>query len=122
MKALELYLEQDFEEEMNQWHKQTDYVVKELSGIPGLTVQKGLGESPGIQPECIPRAYITWDEAKLGLTKDELVELLKTGEPGIAVSTFPLRGIDVNPHMLNPGEEVIVVNRIKEIFSQKGVF
>ena len=53
------------------------------------------------------------------MTKDEFVNLLKVGNPGIVVSTFPAEGVDINPQMLNPGEEVIVVDKIKQIFQQK---
>ncbi len=115
-KAVELYLKQDFAEEMRVWTAQTEYVAAELRKVPGLNVRIGLGISPGIQPECIPRTYLTWNEEELNLTKDELVELLKSGEPGIVVSTFPREGIDINPHMLELGEEEVVVERVRQIF------
>jgi L-seryl-tRNA(Ser) seleniumtransferase len=116
LKAIELYIEQDFEEEMRIWNEQIDYFVTELSTIPFLQVKKGFGISPGCQPENIPRAYVTWDEEKVGLTKEDVVKMLKEGEPGIVVRPSPKKGIELKPHMLDKGEEKIITARIKEIF------
>jgi len=119
LKAIELYIEQDFEKEMLEWNKQVDYIVTKLSKIPTLDVKKGLGISPGCQPENIPRVYVTWDQEKLGLTKKDVVKMLKEGEPGIIVRPSPkdnIQGIELKPHMLNKGEEEIIAARIKEIF------
>lgn len=115
--AVKLYLQQDFARELEQWHAQTDYVVRVLSELPGVNVTKGVGISPGIQPECVPRTYITWDYEMYDLSKEQLVEELKQGDPGIVVSTFPQEGIDINPHMLNLGEEKIVATRVLEVFN-----
>jgi len=116
LRAIELFIEQDFEEEMRIWDEQVDYFVTELFSIPFLQVKKGFGISPGIQPAIIPRAYVTWDEEKVGLAKEDVVKMLKEGEPGIIVSTFPKKGISLNPHMLDKGEEKVITARIKEIF------
>jgi len=118
VKALELYLNQDFEAEMEKWSKQVDYWVESLSEIPHISVKRGFPIPPGIQPTCIPRAYVTWDE-ELGLTKDQVVDMLKKGDPGIIVSSFPKEGIALNPQMLREGEEKIVAQRLKEIFENK---
>lgn len=118
VKALELYLDQDFDAEMEKWNKQVHYWVESLSKIPHISVKRGFPTPPGIQPTSIPRAYVTWDE-ELELTKDQLVDMLKKGYPGIVVSSFPKEGIALNPQMLREGEEEIVAHRLKEIFENK---
>lgn len=120
--AIELYIEQDFEEEMRIWNEQVDYFVIQLSTIPFLQVKKGFGIPPGCQPENIPRAYVTWDEEKVGLTKEDVVKMLKEGEPGIIVRPSPkknIKGIELKPHMLDKDEEKIITARIKEIFAKE---
>ena len=43
LKAVEIYLQQDFDEEMKMWAKQTDYIADQLSQISELGVRVGLG-------------------------------------------------------------------------------
>lgn len=118
IKALELYIKQDFNAEMETWESQVRYFVESLSGIPHISVRRGFPTEPGIQPTCIPRAYVDLDEDGLGMTRDKLVEQLRAGDPGIAVGESPT-GIVLNPQMLNEGEEEIVVSKLRDILVGK---
>ena len=119
--ALELYMAQDFEKEMENWHDQVDYMVKELSNIPHIKVYKDYATEyaiDGVSPRCVPRAYIDWNKDKVGLSKETFIKLLKEGDPGILVSSWPYPKLALNPHMLNEGEEKIIVEKIKNIFEK----
>lgn len=118
VKALEIYLSQDFNAEMEKWSKQVDYWVKSLSELPCMSITRGFPTLSvhGMGPDCIPKAYIVWDEEKRGFKKDQVVDMLKKGNPGISVNPWPKRGIALNPQMLREGEEKVVARRSIEIF------
>jgi L-seryl-tRNA(Ser) seleniumtransferase len=119
VKAVEIYMSRDPDNNMEIWEDQAQYFVEHLSPLQHISVRKGFGgDQPWLQPSCIPRAYIDVNEEALGITIDELVGELKTGVPGIAVGQFTT-GIVLNPHVLKPGEEQLVVKRIKEIVHNK---
>jgi len=60
--------------------------MERLSSLPHVEVTKGYPAQPGIQPYCIPRAYVALDERQLGTTKEDIVEMLKEGAPAYASS------------------------------------
>jgi L-seryl-tRNA(Ser) seleniumtransferase len=105
VKALELYLSQDFDAEMEKWSKQVDYWVESLFELSCVSVTRGFPTLSvhGMGPVCIPKAYIVWDEEGRRLKKDQVVDILKKGNPGIAVNPWPKRGIALNPRMLREG-------------------
>lgn len=117
VKALELYVEQDFDQEMEKWEHQVQYFVLHLSELPYINVRRGFPTGPGIQPTCIPRAYVDLDEERLGMPKHEVINQLRAGEPAIVVGESPT-GIVLNPHMLEKGEEEAVANRLREVLVQ----
>lgn len=117
LKAIELYLEQDFEAEMEQWEKLVQCFIDELSKIPGVKVWRGFPSPPGIQPSNIPRAYIQIDEDKLGISAEEMTRRLIEGDPGIVMGTFN-NGLVLNPQMIEEGEEKIILQRCKDVISK----
>jgi len=63
----------------------------------------------------MPRAEVIFDEQNLGLTRDEILTRLMEGEPSITLAGAGANGVFVNPQTLEPGQEKIIVDRIKEI-------
>ena len=62
----------------------------------------------------MPRAEIQLDERGLGLSRDQLLERLRSGEPAITLAPAGEHGVYVNPQTLEPGEERIVTRRVVE--------
>jgi L-seryl-tRNA(Ser) seleniumtransferase len=114
LKAVEIYVQQDFKGRMQRWEEIVQYFVTELDGLKGIKAWRGFPTEPGIQPTCIPRAYIEISEEELGISIPEIQARLREGDPGIVVGTFE-KGLVLNPQMLEDGEEKIVVGRLKEI-------
>jgi len=112
--ALELYLGQDFGEEMAGWEAQVAYVVEALSAIEGVTARRVYPGEPGIQPIWIPRVYVDWTPAVTQRSPLELKEDLLQGEPRVVVGTSAT-GLVVNPQMLEPGQERIVADCMKRV-------
>lgn len=116
-KAVELYMRRDVEAEMERWERMVRRFVEALRGIRGVTVDKGYPVEPGIQPRCIPRAYVCIDANVVGLTPEELSGRLLEGDPGVAVGLCE-RGIVLNPQTLEVGEEEVVIAKLLEAFGR----
>jgi uncharacterized pyridoxal phosphate-dependent enzyme len=114
--ALERYLAQDRKAEDAQWKAQLACFVERLGVLPGVTTRRVFPIGPGRRPGTIPRAYVQWDTAALGLTIQEAVEQLYTGDPPIAVGSDE-GALVLNPQTLDVGEERIVADRVYELLN-----
>lgn len=113
--ALELYLKQDFAAEEQMWEDMVAAIVATLANVPGLHAHRVSPGEPGIQPNWIPRVYLDWDESVILLSREEVKHRLRLGTPAIAVGTSST-GLFVNPQTLQPGQETIVAQRLRELF------
>jgi L-seryl-tRNA(Ser) seleniumtransferase len=115
VKAVELYLQQDFEAEMKAWEGQRDYLVEQLSELSHVCVGPVEAVFPGAPGSFyLPAAYVDLDEGRLGMTKEEVMRRLREGDPGIVVGQSPT-GIVLRVHMLEKDEEKLVADRLGEI-------
>ena len=112
--ALELYLNKNHDKRMERWEKQVKRMVKKISMIPHVQVFSGFPAQPLTQPAIIPRVYVKFDEEVLGATKEEIAKKLHEGNPSIVV-TVGKEYLIFNPHMLQEGEEELIVKSLKEI-------
>ena len=112
VKALELYVAQDFRAEMKTWERQRGYLVEKLSRLAHVNVSPHEPVTPGSPGSFyLPAAYVELDEERLGMTRDEVVRKLREGDPGIVVDESPT-GIVVRVHMLEEGQEKEVTARL----------
>ncbi len=118
MKAVELYLKEDHQKRMLYWEKTSKRVAEDLKTLANIKVSYGYPSQPLTQPASIPRVFIKFDSEELGLTKEDVAEKLYEGEPSI-VAVVDRNALEINPHMLQEGEEEIIVKRIKEIVQTK---
>jgi len=109
-------------------------LAKMVETVPG--VQTSIKTPPPTQSDSFPTLYINWDEQKFGLTVAQCDEKLRTGNPRIHASTSynpsgvlarlqdPARlaarhnQLRILPITMQPGEELIVGNRIRQILNQ----
>jgi D-glucosaminate-6-phosphate ammonia-lyase len=108
----EKYSRLDFEAIDRECVKQIEYIERELSAVPGLRLQR----TPVDRTRNIRRVMVQWDEAALGITAAELDEQLMAGNPRIAASRAQPQGIELTVFMNDPGDEKIVVRRLKQLF------
>jgi hypothetical protein len=80
--------------------------------MPGLRLQR----TPVDRTRNIRRVMVHWDETAFGFTAAELVTQLMAGNPRIAVSRAQPQGIELTVFMNDPGDEKIVVRRLKQLF------
>jgi L-seryl-tRNA(Ser) seleniumtransferase len=119
VKAVELYLNQDFEREMRGWEQTVEVFIKQLSGVAGVKVRRGFPSPPGIQPVGIPRAYVELDRSRTGVSSEQVRKELQEGDPGIEAD---LHGdcLVLNPQLLTMKEAKAVARRLVAIL-QPGI-
>jgi D-glucosaminate-6-phosphate ammonia-lyase len=117
--AVELYLNRDHAAERKEYHAMLDRAARRLAGIPTLFTELITNDDYSHSP----RLSVQWDEAKLGVTLDQMMERLINGEPAIVATDMTKyrpnwkRGIGIFPYNLRPGEEIIVADRVREILT-----
>jgi L-seryl-tRNA(Ser) seleniumtransferase len=118
--ALETYLKKDHAAERKGWHEMLDRLAARLKGLPTVMTEY----IPNNDFSHSPRLSVQWDEAKLGISLEQMVGLLRKGNPSIEASDMrrfnpPWKGLGVFPYNLRPGEELIIADRIKQILTEK---
>ena len=121
LKAIELYVQRDHNQDSLTWDRRVARVMETLSDLGHVQVKRQLPYGIG---QLIPHAALTWDEQAVGVSCREVVDTLIHGQPRIAVQLFtPARGgrteIRIHPHTLREGEEVVVAERIKAILTAR---
>ncbi len=118
--AVELYLKKDHEAERREWHAMLNRVSDRLKGVPTVFTEFITNSDYSHSP----RLSVQWDEARLGVTLDQMVKRLREGDPSIEASDMTRfrpawKGLGIFPYNLLPGEEIIIADRIKQILTEK---
>jgi len=112
MTAVRRYLDLDHDLLMQTYEDQVQTVIAAFSDHPHISVRRSFPSEAG-QP--MPRAEISFDEQGLGITRDEVLMRLRTGDPSIVLAEAGESGVFVNPQTLKPGQEKTIINRIRQI-------
>jgi len=110
--AVKWYLGLDHAALMRHYEEQVQAVVAALAGVPHVIARRSFPSEAG-QP--MPRAEIVFDTEALGVTRDEILQRLRHGEPSIALAPAGVNGVFINPQTLQPGQERIICERLREI-------
>ena len=108
----EKYSQLDFDAIDRQCVRQTEYLERHLSTVPGLKLER----TPVDRTRQIRRVMVRWDEQALGITARDVERLLMEGEPRIAVGRAQPQGIELTVFMNDAGDEKVAVKRLREIF------
>ncbi len=103
--AVKWYLGLDHEARAARHEKWVADWCAALNQIPGVHAERSFPNGAG---QAVPRAQVTLDVERLGITGDEIVQRLLDGDPAIAVAPNGPTSIYLNPYTLEPGEEKIV--------------
>ena len=117
--AVEMWVKRDHDAEWKMWTSWLEGIGKRVSAIEGVTTS--IQQPKGLSNR-MPSLRVLWDRKKLGVAGDAVVRALFDGDPRVGV--FPSRGendtqtgVQVNPYMLNPGDEKIVSDRLFAVLS-----
>jgi uncharacterized pyridoxal phosphate-dependent enzyme len=118
--ALEEYIAKDHEAERRNWHAMLDRLAANLKSAPTVRTEYITNNDFSHSP----RLSVQWDEAKLGVSLEQMVKRLREGSPSIEASDMrnfnpPWKGLGVFPYNLRDGEEMIIAKRIREILTEK---
>lgn len=116
VRAVELFVENDFGAEMAGWSAMVDGWVERLRHLPGVTVSRVDRGEDDVRPELVPRVYVTWSAELAGFTPTDLANRLRHGDPSVAVGVIE-HGISVNPSALRPADAPLVGGALADTIS-----
>ena len=110
--AVEWYLAQDHAALLARCERTVRRWVEAFDGRPGVTARRDWPSEAG-QP--LPRALVRFDPAVCGLDAATVRQRRWEGDPRIAVAYARPDGIFLNPELLEPGEEELIVERLDAV-------
>jgi D-glucosaminate-6-phosphate ammonia-lyase len=120
--AVEMWVKRDHDAEWKQWQGWLDSIAEKATQVPGVIREI-------LQPEDLsnhaPRLRLRWDAQQLGITGEEVEEILLHGTPRIAINGGSGNrrdkrpsAITIMPYMMMPGDEKIAAEAIYRILSK----
>lgn len=115
----------DHAAEQRQWTAWLEYIAGRLASVDGVTTE--IRQPRGLSNRT-PSLRVRWDQTKIPFAGDEVVTMLLSGEPRVAVSgagsflPFPpdrSPSIDITPYQLADGEERIIASRVLDVLSSR---
>jgi D-glucosaminate-6-phosphate ammonia-lyase len=112
--ALRMYVDGSDEADCARWSSILAIVARQVEGIPGVQCRPVLTAN-----KPLPRLSIELDEAALGITAYDAINVLLSGDPGIAIaeSYAEFGRLGVNPTGLTEDEAEIVGRRLREVLT-----
>ena len=113
--ALDRYINQDHDKEWKIWEDNVAVINDTVKNIKGVTTEVSV---PPIANHT-PKLKISWDKNIIKLSRENLGDKLRNGNPSIEVISWgdEDNSISLTVFMLKKGEEKIVARRIKEELS-----
>lgn len=108
--ALEKFISIDHEKEWKMWEDQVALIENAAKKIEGVSTKITIPPVANVTPTLT----ISWDATKVNLSRDEMLEKLRDGDPSVAVMGSGDNGINITVWMLKPGQEKIVARRVQE--------
>jgi L-seryl-tRNA(Ser) seleniumtransferase len=122
----------DYQADCRVWESRLQHIANAINAIPGVRAEiyyRKVGNE-------VPHLAVRWDEQAFGLTKEQCIDALRTGEPHIEVYNGMGRElvrrtdpqpkqerrtgdapyvISITSNTLQPGDEKLVARRLTEI-------
>lgn len=120
LSAVEQYVAKDHDAERAEWHAMLERIAAQLEGLDTVVTEF----IPNNDFSHSPRLSVQWDEEKLGLSLEQMIEELRNGSPSIEASDMrrfnpPWKGLGIFPYLLQEGEEMQIAERVRAIFMEK---
>ena len=110
--AVERYLRIDHDAERRELDARAAHIIDKVKGLDGI--ETGIRIPP--IANRIPHAVIQWDEQARGKTARQVIKEMVEGEPSIAISGGNGE-LTISVWMMQPGEHVIVADRLRQVLS-----
>ena len=115
--ALEKYINRDHQKEWKMWEDRIAVIDNAVKNINGVSTERIVPPVANHNPTLI----ISWDSNKVNISRKELQENLRKGQPSIEVGEGENNSIRITVFMLKPGQEKIVARRVREELSKASV-
>jgi L-seryl-tRNA(Ser) seleniumtransferase len=113
--ALEMWVRgRDHRTEWREWERKLTSINDRINSIPSVITKMN---NPTLRSNVAPTLSISWDQKIVKITPREASEQLYNGEPAIEMP-FDDNGLTIMSYMLEPGDEVQVGRRLREVFSR----
>jgi L-seryl-tRNA(Ser) seleniumtransferase len=128
--AVESWVKRDHDAEWNEWVARGEYIANRVGKIPAVTATVRRDAGPG-RGNRSPGVTLRWDSKQLGLTGQEVTDILYNTEPRIALGggggggrqgqtpEVGDTGISLGLSMTVAGDEKIVAERVYQVLSAK---
>jgi L-seryl-tRNA(Ser) seleniumtransferase len=117
--AVERYVRLDHKAEWREWERRLGVIEAALKDVPTLECERIV---PAIA-NSVPHVILTWDENRLGVTREQLTKELAAGDPPVLigrVSGTGDKGVLISVFVLQEGEDRIVAERLRRALTKKG--
>ena len=111
--AVERYLAIDHEAERRELDARAELVLDVLAELTGVSSEKHVPEIAN----HVPHVLVSWTESEKGLTSQDAVQKLLSGDPPVAVSRAGEGQLRISMWMLRPGQDAVVADRVKALFA-----
>jgi len=109
--AVDTYIKRDHAKEWKMWEDKVALIDKAVKSVDGVTTEVYVPPTDNHNPSL----KISWDPARVKITKEKLAESLRNGHPSVEIISWETDNmIRLTVFMLQPGEEKIVAKRIRE--------
>jgi D-glucosaminate-6-phosphate ammonia-lyase len=115
--AVERFMRLDLEAEEREWNRRIGVIAAAISRIPTIKTETIV---PAIANH-VPHLLLHWDEERVKITPEQLKAKLAAGDPPIATARVHgtgTTGFLLSVFMLQPGEDQIVADRVREALEQ----
>lgn len=113
--ALESYLKEDHAATWAEWEARCRRIARAVEEFPDVHTEIFVPEIAN----AVPHLRIKWDEAQRKVSVRTMIQKLREGTPSIEVAPGAETRFAVGVWMMEPGEDAIVGERIREILAGK---
>jgi D-glucosaminate-6-phosphate ammonia-lyase len=111
--ALELFLNRDHAAVWKEWEARCQRITQALAEFEDVRTEVNV---PAVA-NAVPHLHVSWDYEKRKLNPSQMADKLREGEPSIEVAPNSRRQLVVGVWMMEPGDDAIVGQRIRQILS-----
>ncbi|MHB9029130.1 MAG: aminotransferase class V-fold PLP-dependent enzyme [Candidatus Latescibacterota bacterium] len=113
--AMEMWVKyRDHAAEAKEFERRMNYIKDRITAVPGVTAEVNL---PTHRSNVAATLSISWEQEKVKISPQDAHTELREGVPRIWMPSNR-QGLHIMSYMMEEDEEVIVANRLKEIFTK----
>jgi L-seryl-tRNA(Ser) seleniumtransferase len=111
--ALELFLNRDHQAVWKEWEDRCSRIAKSLAEFKDVRWEVKVPQGAN----AVPHLHLSWDYERRKLSPGQMSDRLRNGEPSIEVNPGSRRELVVGVWMMEPGDDIVVGQRINQILA-----